>query len=340
MTTTIDKTAPALGVPSAPPLPPKLSRPCCAGCRTSAPTPPDVITTAKAQRWGPAEVLRALFGEETAGRDCAALATRRSTAGFPTGRTSEVWDEAASSVPAPTQRAPRTPQWVHRKENLVVCGPSGTGKTFLLEGLKVFWFTLEDVGALLRRHRADGTVAKAVARLLRAGLVIDDIGRDIGLLPIASDAAEGLYRLVDPAYETRSVAISSNLHPAGFGDLLPKTIAPATIDRPLHHAHVCQTSGESVRLSQALTGRGVKPLVRPTRPVMASTSQIPWPSPGRSRDRHRAGPTTVPGQLSLSLDIASRATGAHVVQGRQPPMSTHADSSLVVADSDERDPHE
>ena len=56
------------------------------------------------------------------------------------------------------------------------------------------------------------------------------------------------------------MAISSNLHPAGFDELMPKTIATATVDRLLHHAHVCQTSGESVRLSQALSGRGVSPL--------------------------------------------------------------------------------
>ena len=56
-----------------------------------------------------------------------------------------------------------------------VCGPSGTGKTFLLEalgqhaveqGLKVAWFTLEDLGVLLRRHRADDTVTKAITRVL------------------------------------------------------------------------------------------------------------------------------------------------------------------------------
>ena len=155
---------------------------------------------------------------------------------------------------------------MHRKENLVVCGPSGTGKTFLLEalgqqaveeGLKVSWFTLEDLGVLLRSHRADDTVTKAIAKILRADLIIVD---DIGLLPVATDAAEGLYRLVDAAYEKRAIAISSNLHPAGFDELMPKTIATATVDRLLHHAHVCQTSGDSVRLSQALAGQGVKPL--------------------------------------------------------------------------------
>ncbi|MEW1986830.1 ATP-binding protein, partial [Pseudarthrobacter oxydans] len=37
----------------------------------------------------------------------------------------------------------------------------------------------------------------------------------------------------------------------------PKTLATATVDRLLHHAHVCQTSGDSVRLTQALAGKGV-----------------------------------------------------------------------------------
>jgi len=47
-------------------------------------------------------------------------------------------------------------------------------------------------------------------------------------LPVSQDAAEGLYRLADAAYEKRSVAISSNLHPAVFDELMPKTLATAT----------------------------------------------------------------------------------------------------------------
>ena len=259
--------APAAGVPTAPLLPDDLEallrRLRLPHIRTHA---PDVLATAKAQRWDPVEVLRVLFGEEAAGRERSALATRRAVAGFPTGKTFQAWQPEASSIPAPTQQALRTLEWVGRRENLVLCGPSGTGKTFLLEalgqtaveaGLKVAWFTLEDLGVFVRRHRADDTVTKAIARLLRADLVIID---DIGLLPVGPDAAEGLYRLVDAAYERRSVAISSNLHPAAFDELMPKTLATATVDRLLHHAHICQTSGDSVRLSQALTGAGVRPL--------------------------------------------------------------------------------
>lgn len=260
-------TAPATGVPTAPPLPEDLEtllrRLRLPHIRGMA---PEVVATAKAQRWEPVEVLRALFAAEAAGRERSALATRRAAAGFPTGKTFAAWQPEVSSIPAPTQQALRTLEWVHRRENLVVCGPSGTGKTFLLEalgqqaveqGLRVAWFTLEELGTLLRRHRADDTVSKAIARVLRADLVVID---DIGLLPVAQDAAEGLYRLIDAAYEKRSVAVSSNLHPAAFDELMPKTLATATVDRLLHHAHVCQTSGDSIRLAQALTGQGVSPL--------------------------------------------------------------------------------
>ena len=43
---------------------------------------------------------------------------------------------------------------------------------------------------------------------------------------------------IDAAYEKRSIAISSNIHPSGFDELMPKSIATATVDRLLHHAHV------------------------------------------------------------------------------------------------------
>jgi len=121
----------------------------------------------------------------------------------------------------------------------------------------VAWFTLEQLGVIVRAHRSDDSVTRAITRILRADVVVVD---DIGLLPVGPDPAEDLYRLVDAAYEKRSVAVSSNLHPSGFDELMPKTLATATVDRLMHHAHVCQTSGDSIRLSQALAGKGVMPL--------------------------------------------------------------------------------
>ncbi|MDZ7733157.1 MAG: IS21-like element helper ATPase IstB [Acidimicrobiia bacterium] len=227
---------------------------------------PDLLGTAKAQRWEPAEAIRALLAEELAGRQASSVRARRKAAGFPTGKTFDAWDEELSSIPAPTQRALRTLEWVQRAENLVVCGPSGTGKTHLLEALgqacvdaghKVSWFSLEDLGALIRRHRADDTTAKAIRRIMRADVIVID---DIGLLPVTTETAEALYRVVDAAYEKRSIALSSNLHPAGFDELMPKTIANATVDRLFHHAHLVLTEGDSIRLTQATAGKGVTPL--------------------------------------------------------------------------------
>ena len=95
----------------------------------------DVLATARAQRWDPTEVIKALLTEEAAGRARSMLASRRKAAGFPTGKTFDAWDPGASSIPLPTQQALQTLEWVQRRENLVVCGPAGTGKTFFLEAL-------------------------------------------------------------------------------------------------------------------------------------------------------------------------------------------------------------
>jgi DNA replication protein DnaC len=227
---------------------------------------PDVLATAKAQRWDPAEALRVLLEEEAKGRDAATIANRRRRAGFPAGKTFETWREPASSIPSATQQALRTLEWVRRAENLAVVGPSGTGKSHLLEalgnaaiddGMIVAWFTVETLGQLVRRHRADDTVTKAVKRVLAADLIVVD---DFGLLPVPAEAAEALFRVVDAAYERRSIAISSNIHPGGFDELLPTTIASAGVDRFMHHAHVVVTEGDSYRFAEARDGKGVTPL--------------------------------------------------------------------------------
>ena len=114
--------------PAAPPLPAELDAllrrmrlPCL---RKAA---PDVIATARAQRWEPAEVLRVLIAEEVAGRDAATRRLRRKTAGFPTGKTFSSWRPEESSVPEATQNALATLEWIGRAENLVVTGPVGHG---------------------------------------------------------------------------------------------------------------------------------------------------------------------------------------------------------------------
>jgi DNA replication protein DnaC len=58
---------------------------------------------------------------------------------------------------------------------------------------------------------------------MRADVIVID---DIGLLPVATETAEALCRVVDAAYERRAIALSSNLHPAGFDELMPEPSPP------------------------------------------------------------------------------------------------------------------
>jgi len=101
--------------------------------------------------------------------------------------------------------------------------------------------------------KVDASVAKMVARICRAALLVID---DIGILPAGQESAEAFYRVVDAAYEKTSVILTSNIHPSGFDQIMPKGLASAAVDRFMHHAHVVTTEGSSLRLSEALAGRG------------------------------------------------------------------------------------
>ena len=256
-----------ISAPAAPPLPEDLltilKRMRLPYLRAAA---PEVLATAKSQRWDPTEVLRVLLAEEVRGRDHATRAMRRKAAGLPAGKTLDSWREQDSSIPIPTQSALSTLEWVGRAENLAISGPSGTGKTHFVEalahkvidaGMRVSWFTLESLTTTLSRAAVDGSIGKAIARITRAELIVVD---DIGMLPSGQAAAEAFYRLVDATYERRSLAVTSNIHPSGFDTIMPKTLATAAVDRLLHHAHVIITEGTSLRLSEATAGRGVVPL--------------------------------------------------------------------------------
>ena len=104
-----------LTTPAPPPLPDELER---LARRLRLPylrkAAPEVLATARAQRWDPAEVVRVLLIEEAAGRDTATIRMRRRASGLPAGKTFDVWDEAASAVPrtsasaAPAAPANRT----------------------------------------------------------------------------------------------------------------------------------------------------------------------------------------------------------------------------------------
>jgi DNA replication protein DnaC len=227
---------------------------------------PAVLARARDEGWDFTDVLKVLLAEEAAGRDRSTREMHRKAARLPSGKTFDAWDPKASAIPGDAQWALRTLDWIGRAENLVLVGPSGIGKSHFAEAiahaaidrdLRVSWFTLEALTATIARSRIDASTGKVVERIVRSELIVVD---DIGLLPAGADEAEALYRLVDAAYERRSLILTSNLHPARFDSIFPKGLATAAVDRLLHHAHVIVTEGRSHRLAEAIEGRGVAPL--------------------------------------------------------------------------------
>ena len=84
---------------------------------------PEVIATATAQRWEHAEVLRVLLAEEVKGREQATIRKRRRASGLPAGKTFDAWEPDRSAIPAKTQRALQTLEWIDRAEVLVRLRP-------------------------------------------------------------------------------------------------------------------------------------------------------------------------------------------------------------------------
>lgn len=219
----------------------------------------ELLETARVQRWGPHETLAAVLEIEVTGRQDVSLQRRLRALGVPESKTLATFDPQLSTIPAQTLNYLTELDWVTRNENLVIAGPAGTGKTHLCQALahkvvttggKAQWLTLAHLEELVAAYRVDNRVEKKIHTLTNCDLIVID---DIGLLPVSDQAAEALYRVVEACYERTSIALSSNLHPASFDTLMPKTLATATVDRLLHHAHLVQTSGDSVRMTQALS---------------------------------------------------------------------------------------
>lgn len=227
----------------------------------------DLCTTAKSQRWDPIELLRVLLETEINGRNASTLLMRRAAANLPGNRTLDGFDYSVSSVPNHVIDALSTLEWIQRRENLVICGPPGTGKSFLSEalaslsiesGMRVSWFNSESLAQVVASAKATDTLGSTLAKLKRLDLVIID---DLGILPVGIAESEAIYRVVEACYETTSLIVTTNYPVASFDAILtPKSIAAALVDRLCHHAHLIETTGESIRLSQALSGKGVVPL--------------------------------------------------------------------------------
>jgi DNA replication protein DnaC len=219
---------------------------------------PELLITAKTQRWAPEELLRTLIEAEITARDASNAATRMKAAAFPVAKTLDELDRSACSIPGPTLDYLATLEWVTAKENLCLVGPAGTGKSHVLVSLgiaavgaghKVRYYTAADLVDALYRGLADNSVGKVIENLLRNDLILVD---EVGFAPLDDTGAQLLFRLVSAAYERRALGIASHWPFESWGRFLPEhTTAASLLDRLLHHANVVITAGDSYRMRQA-----------------------------------------------------------------------------------------
>ncbi len=207
----------------------------------------EVLHTARTQRWAAEDVLRTLLEAEIAARDAANRGIRLKQAGFPVPKTLETFDVTDSSIPRPTFDYIASLEWVGAKENLLLVGPAGTGKSHALvgcgvraveRGMKVRYIVAADLIETLYRGLADNSVGKVISNL--------------GFAPLDDTGSQLLFRFVAAAYERRSLGVASHWPFEEWGHFLPvQTTAVSLLDRLLHHAVVVVTSGDSWRMKEA-----------------------------------------------------------------------------------------
>ena len=166
---------------------------------------PDILATARTQRWAPDEILRVLVDAEIAARDASNTRNRMAAARFPVDKTLDEFRLDESSIPTASNDYLVTLEWIHQAENLCLVGPAGTGKTHYLIGLgraavtagyKVRYFTAVDLVEHLYRAVADNTVGKAIEAVCRNDLIIID---EIGFAPSTTPAANSCSGSSPPA---------------------------------------------------------------------------------------------------------------------------------------------
>jgi len=248
--------------PVAPPTVPQLAADLDAGLRrlklaAIRRTAPEVLLTAKTQRWTPEEVLRTLVETELAARDASNIVNRLKAAAFPVPKTLESFDVAASSIKPKVFDYLSSLEWIrttesgdHRtRRHRQIPHLIGLGTAAIHAGHKVRYFTAADLVETLYRGLADNTVGKIIESLLRVDLIILD---ELGFAPLDDTGTQLLFRLVAGAYERRSLAIGSHWPFEQWGRFLPEqTTAVSILDRLLHHATVVITDGQSYRMKDA-----------------------------------------------------------------------------------------
>lgn len=150
--------------------------------------------------------------------------------------------------------------FISRRENLILTGSPGTGKTHLAtgigyeacrSGIEVRFFRVSDLAEALEKAWREDRLGPFRSRFKQVDLIILD---EMGYVPFSKEGAELLFQLVSDWYEQKSLIITSNLEFSQwnriFGD---SRLTAALVDRVIHHAHILNFTGDSFRVTHALS---------------------------------------------------------------------------------------
>jgi DNA replication protein DnaC len=192
-------------------------------------------------------------------------------AGFPAIKTLEAFDFGfATGVPRAQIHELASLSFLERTENVVLLGPSGTGKTHIAialgylatqRGWKVRFTSAADLALALEAAQRQGRLKEVMHRTVASPklLIIDEIG----YLPFGREQANLFFQVVARRYEKGSMILTSNLAFGSWDDAFAgdAVLTAAMLDRILHHATIVQIAGESYRLKDK---RRAGVMARPT----------------------------------------------------------------------------
>jgi len=148
--------------------------------------------------------------------------------------------------------------YIRRKRNVLICGPTGVGKSHVAQalaheacrqGFDVLFVNTHKMLQHIHGGRADGTYERRLASYLRPELLILD---DFGLKPLSERMPSDLYDVMNERYEQGSILVTSNRSPAEWPDLFgDPLLASAGLDRLAHQAETLVITGRSFRARQA-----------------------------------------------------------------------------------------
>jgi len=226
---------------------------------------------AREQQLSGVEFLALLIEDELERRHAHTQARRQKEAGFESLKLLADFDFAAvPTLDKALVLEMATCQFLLAKENWLLCGPTGLGKSHLAiavgyeaikRGMRVLSFSTHLLLARLLAARADGSYGKLLTKLTTVELLILD---DFGLRPVSPQGAEDLYEIIARRYERGSILLTSNRSPSEWSEVFGDTLlASAALDRLTHHARVTLITGESYR--QRHRRKEVKPPPKPSK---------------------------------------------------------------------------